>query len=120
MGKGKKICWGHSLFSPEAVIYLGQRPTLNHCVCFYGLSGFVCAPQPLKTVGGPADFSPNLGIVKPHHFLALEQCLASHLAAEELCTSAQTEHADEFRVFVLFYSGEHVEGKRMIRRLLQL
>lgn len=49
--KKKRICWGHSLFSPEAVIYLGQSPTLNHCVCFYGLSGFVCAPQPLKVVG---------------------------------------------------------------------
>lgn len=76
--KKKRICWGHSLFSPEAVIYLGQSPTLNHCVCFYGLSGFVCAPQPLKVVGWTADFSPNLGIVKPHHFLALEKCLASH------------------------------------------
>lgn len=76
--KKKRICWGHGLFSPEAVIYLGQDPALNHCVCFYGLSGFVWAPQPLKAVWGTADFSPNLGIVKPHHFLALEKCLASH------------------------------------------
>lgn len=76
--KKKRICWGHGLFSPEAVIYLGQNPTLNHCVCFYGLSGFVCAPQPLKAAWGTADFSPNLGIVKPHHFLTLEKCLASH------------------------------------------
>lgn len=73
----KGICRGHGLFSPEAVIYLGQNPTLNHCVCFYGLSGFVCAPQPLKAVWGAADFGPNLGIVKPHRFLALEECLAS-------------------------------------------
>lgn len=78
--KKKRICWGHGLFSPEAVIYLGQSPTLNHCVCFYGLSGFVCAPQPLKVVWGTADFSPNLGIVKPHHFLTLEKCLASHFS----------------------------------------
>lgn len=76
--KKKRICSGHGLFPPEAVIYLGQNPTLNHCVCFYGLSGFVCAPQPLKAVWGAADFSPNLGIVKPHRFLALEECLASH------------------------------------------
>lgn len=76
--KEKRIYWGHGLFSPEAVIYLGQNPKLNHCVCFYGLSGFVCAPQPLKMVWGTADFSPNLGIVKPHHLLALEKSLASH------------------------------------------
>lgn len=76
--KKKRICWGHGLFSPEAVIYLGQSPKLNHCVCFYGLGGFVCAPQPLKMVWGTADFSPNLGIVKPHHLLAFEKCLASH------------------------------------------
>lgn len=61
----KGICRGHSLFSPEAVIYLGQSPTLNHCVCFYGLGGFACAPQPLRAVRGAAGFSPNLGIVKP-------------------------------------------------------
>ena len=101
---GEKICWGHGLFSPEAVIYLGQSPTLNHCVYFYGLSGFVCAPQPLKVVGGTADFSPNLGIVKPHHFLALEQCLASHLGGEELYTSDQIEHADEFRVCLFYFT----------------
>lgn len=77
--KRNRICWGHSLFSPEAVIYLGRSPTLNHCVCFYGLSGFVCAPQPLKLVWGTADFCPNLGIVKPHCFLTLERCLASHM-----------------------------------------
>lgn len=100
----KRICWGHGLFLPEAVIYLGQSPTLNHCVCFYGLSGFVCAPQPLKVVGGTADFSPNLGIVKPHHFLALEKRLASHSAAEDLYTSAQMEHADEFRIRVCFFT----------------
>lgn len=78
-GKRNKICRGHSLFSPEAVIYLGRSPTLNHCVCFYGLSGFVCAPQPLKLVWGTADFCLNLGIVKPHCFLTLERCLASHM-----------------------------------------
>ena len=115
--KKKRICWGHGLFSPEAVIYLGQSPTLNHCVCFYGLSGFVCAPQPLKVVGGTADFSPNLGIVKPHHFLALEKCLASHWAAEDLYTSAQMEHADEFRMCVCFippwrtYGGKEHDKK---------
>lgn len=77
--KRNRICRGHSLFSPEAVIYLGRSPTLNHCVCFYGLSGFVCAPQPLKLVWGTSDFCPNLGIVKPHCFLTLERCLASHM-----------------------------------------
>lgn len=77
--KKTRICWGQSLFSPEAVICLGRRPTLNHCVCFYGLSGFVCAPQPLKLVWGAADFCPNLGIVKPHCFLTLERRLASHM-----------------------------------------
>lgn len=73
----KGICRGHSLFSPEAVIYLGQNPTLNRCVCFYGLGGFACAPQPLKTVWGAAGFGPNLRIVKPHRFLTLEEHLAS-------------------------------------------
>lgn len=73
----KGTCRGHSLFSPEAVIYLGQNPTLNRCVCFYGLGGFACAPQPLKAVWGAAGFGPNLGIVKPHRFLALEERLAS-------------------------------------------
>lgn len=100
----KGICRGHSLFSPEAVIYLGQNPTLNHCVCFYGLSGFVCAPQPLKAVWGAADFSPNLGIVKPHRFLALEECLASRflVAAEDQSTLAHRKHADELRMCVCF------------------
>ena len=70
-------------------------------------------------VGGTADFSPNLGIVKPHHFLALEKCLASHSAAEDLYTSAKMEHADEFRcVFVLFYCGEHLEEMRMIKKFV--
>lgn len=73
----KGICRGHSLFSPEAVIYLGQNPTLNRCVCFYGLGGFACAPQPLKAAWGAAGFGPNLGIVKPHRFLTPEEHLAS-------------------------------------------
>lgn len=59
------MCRGHGLFSPEAVIYLGQNPTLNRCVCFYGLGGFARAPQPLRAVCGAAGCSPNLGIVKP-------------------------------------------------------
>lgn len=106
--KEKRICWGHSLFSPEVVIYLGQCPTLNHCVCFYGLSGFVCAPQPLKEVGGGdcccSDFSPNLGIVKPHCFLALEKRLASFSAAKGLYTPAHMNHADEFTKYAYFIS----------------
>lgn len=62
----------------------------------------MCAPQPLKVVGGTADFSPNLGIVKPHHLLALDKCLASDSAAEDLYTSTRMEHVDEFRMCVCF------------------
>ena len=67
---GKKSSTGQGLFSPEAAICLGGFPTLNHCVCFYALSGFVCTPQPLNVVGGTEDFNNNLEIVKPHRFLA--------------------------------------------------
>lgn len=66
----------------------------------------------LKVVGGTADFSPNLGIVKPHHFLALEKCLASRSAAEDLYTSAQMEHADELRMCVCFISLWWTRGEK--------
>lgn len=41
------------LFSPEAAICPGVCPALNRCVCFYGLSGPECAPQPLNVEGEP-------------------------------------------------------------------
>lgn len=95
------------MFSPEAVIYLGQSPTLNHCVCFYGLSGFVCAPQPLKAMWGTADFCPNLGIVKPHSFLTLEKCLASHFGCRGPAnTPGQMGHADDVGYVCFDFSVE--------------
>lgn len=51
--KKKLASSGQGLFSPEAAICLGVCPALNHCVCFYGLSGPECAPQPLNVVGEP-------------------------------------------------------------------
>lgn len=66
----------------------------------------------LKWTGGTADFSPNLGIVKPHHFRTLEQCLASRSAAEDLFTSAQMEHEDESRMSVCITSLWWSRGRK--------
>lgn len=52
-GTEKNASSRQGLFSPEAAICFGVCPALNRCVCFYGLGGPECAPQPLNVVGEP-------------------------------------------------------------------
>lgn len=98
--KKKKLAWSTVCFYlKRSFVLAGDQHQTTVYVSMVSVGLYVHHSH-LKQWRETADFRPNLGIVKPHCFLALEKCSASHWAAEDVNIWQDGEDALVWDVFV--------------------